>query len=99
MPCYIEVRVLEGEFEDIAAMRKAARELGLVVREDGESIWIGELNGKKVGKKYKIKTKNERQWKQLQQRHSVIKIEKEAARQNVPSKRVVQGNVIQVEVG
>lgn len=88
MPCYIIIKIIQEQFEDLPAMSKAAQAMGLKVEEKGSQIWIGGvIKVQKSGTKYNMSTTNGSLLKSLMDEYASTKIEREAQRRNLEVKK------------
>ena len=88
MPCYVQVRILQEEFEDLPAMEAACREMGLKLENRNGRIWIGgSIQVTQRGKKYIMETSNGTMLGKLMDEYAAAKITREAKRRNMEVKR------------
>ena len=84
MPCYVQVRIFEEEFEDLPAMKAAVKAMKLTMETRGGEIWIGgTIKVKQQGKKYLMSTQNRSTLQSLMDEYAAAKLEREAQRRNM----------------
>ena len=88
MPCWITIKVIQEQFEDLPAMRKAAEALGLKIEESGSNMWIGgSIKVTKRGNTYNMSTTEDSLLKSLMDEYAAAKIAREARRKNLNVKK------------